>query len=303
MNSQIVFDQTRNKFNAIVDGTVIARSRSREYCQRKIDEMTGTNLFATVHELPIEAKKPDVRFTIGQRFGFVKDMITMMARGDQASCIVVGEGGLGKSHTVIKALNDAGMTDITTVDDEYDDYSNGDCYRVCKGYATAKAIFKTLYENRNGIVVFDDLDAALKNPESVAILKAALDSTSERRIITWRSDTRDEEVPHFFEYRGKVIFITNIPYASLDQAILSRSMVADLSMTTEQKIERMGDIIQEEEFMPEYDMEYKEDALCFISRHQDTAKELTLRTLLQVVRIRRDSPNNWEDLAEFVICR
>jgi hypothetical protein len=243
------------------------------------------------------------RFSINERFGFVSDMVTMLSLGDQASVIVTGPGGLGKSFTVTQALRQSGLTDVSLTEDfEVGETLSKNSYRVIKGYSTPKGLYRTLYENRNGVIVFDDCDSVLKDPVSLNLLKGALDSYS-RRIISWRADLRDDDLPTTFEFKGRVIFISNLSSNQIDQAIITRSMAVDLSMTPQQKIERMKFILDSDEFMPEYPRAMKHDALNLIDSLRDTVKELSLRTLIQVTKIRKANPNgNWKSLAEYTIC-
>lgn len=243
------------------------------------------------------------RFSINQRFGFVTDMVNMVAQGDQASVIICGPGGLGKSHTVVQALKSKGFSDITLAED----YEQGQrinarkSYTVVKGYSTAKGLFRTLYENKDGVLVFDDCDSVLKDPVSVSLLKSALDSYS-RRVISWRADFKDDELPNTFLFNGRVVFISNMNSQSMDQAIITRSLCVDLSMTTEQKVERMSHLLKDAGFMPEYELAHKQDAMQLIATVQDTVKELSLRTLIQCTKIRRANSRNWAELAEYAIC-
>lgn len=245
----------------------------------------------------------DSRFSINQRFGFVADMVQMLVKGDQASVVVSGPGGLGKSHTVTKALNDAGLRDITLLDEiaAGGRIDTSKSYRVLKGYSTPKGLYRTLFENREGVIVFDDCDSVLKDPVSLNLLKGALDSYS-RRVISWRADMRDEELPQQFEFKGRVVFISNLSSDSIDQAIITRSMAVDLSMTSKQKVERMHYIVSLPEFMPEYGTTEKRDALSLIDKMQDSVKELSLRTLIQTTKIRKSAGAKWRDLAEYTIC-
>ncbi len=250
----------------------------------------------------VMAKAVESRFSINQRFEFVGDMVLMLAKGDQASVVVSGPGGLGKSHTVVAALEASGLTDVTVLD-EFEVGSVLDTaksYRVIKGYSTPKGLYRTLYENKDGVVVFDDCDSVLKDPVSLNLLKAALDSY-DRRIISWRADMRDEELPQSFEFKGRVVFISNLPSEALDQAIISRSMAVDLSMTAEQKIQRMQFLLDQPDFMPEYAKSFKQDALNLIDSLRDSVKELSLRTLIQVTKIRKSAGAKWKDLAEYTI--
>ena len=239
------------------------------------------------------------RFSINQRFGFVTDMVNMVAQGDQASVIICGPGGLGKSHTVMTALKERGFADITLSEDEASNSKKS--YTVVKGYSTAKGLYRALFENRDGVLVFDDCDSVLKDPVSVSLLKSALDSYS-RRIITWRADFKDDELPNSFLFKGRVVFISNMSSQAMDQAIITRSLCVDLSMTTEQKVERMQHLIGNDDFMPEYDVRHKQEAMQLIATVQDKVKELSLRTLIQCTKIRKANTRNWAELAEYAIC-
>ena len=281
------------KFAAVINGKTVKRT-NRRALERLIRN--------AVADATPTAADTSSRFSINQRFGFVTDMVTMLARGDQASVVVSGPGGLGKSHTVVASLNAAGFRDLTTLDEiGIGDNVPPNSYRVIKGYSTPKGLYRVLYENRNGVVVFDDCDSVLKDPVSLNLLKAALDSYS-RRIISWRADIRDEDLPNVFEFKGRVVFISNLASHSLDQAIISRSLAVDLSMTPAQKIDRMRFLLDQPDFMPEYDKAHKVDAMDLIARLVDTVKELSLRTLIQVTKIRKSAGANWQDLAEYAIC-
>jgi len=113
---------------------------------------------------------------------------------------------------------------------------------------------------------------------------------------------KDDELPQSFEFKGRVVFISNLSSDSIDQAIITRSMAVDLSMTTEQKVERMRYLVDQSEFMPEYSKQEKSDALDLIDNVQDDVKELSLRTLIQTTKIRKSAGANWKDLAEYTIC-
>jgi hypothetical protein len=281
------------KYVAVINGKTVKRSSKAhmDYVIRKAQ--SESNSVAPVAES---------RFSINQRFGFVSDMVTMLANGAQASVVVTGPGGLGKSFTVSQTLTALGFKDVSVLDD----FAVGTVlktaktFRVIKGYSTPKGLYRTLYENKDGVIVFDDCDSVLKDPTSLNLLKGALDSYS-RRIISWRADIKDEDLPTSFEFKGRVVFISNLSASNIDQAILTRSLAVDLSMTTKQKVERMRHLLSTGEFMPEFDKVVKSDAMDLIEKHQDTVKELSLRTLIQVTKIRQGAGKNWSDLAEYAI--
>jgi hypothetical protein len=160
-------------------------------------------------------------------------------------------------------------------------------------------LYRSLFENNNSIIVFDDCDSVLKDPVALNILKGALDSYG-KRIISWNADMRDEDLPRSFEFTGRVIFISNMTQDGIDQAIRSRSMMIDLTMTADQKLDRMSFIATSPEFMPEYDADVKADALALIKEIKDECKEISLRTLIAVCKIRA-SNKDYKDLATYML--
>jgi len=292
--SQVEF--VNGKYVAYINGKKVTRSK-REHMDYVLRKAGVSAPVATATEQVKESK-----FTINQRFGFVSDMVKMLAKGEQASVVVSGPGGLGKSHTVYKSLSEAGFNDLSSLDElEVGDKVPANSFRVIKGYSTPKGLYRVLFENRNSVVVFDDCDSVLKDPVSLNLLKAALDSYS-RRVISWRADMKDEDLPNAFIFTGRVVFISNLSSGSLDQAIISRSMAVDLTMTQQQKVERMRFLLTQDEFMPEYSTEHKNDAMDLIADVCDSVKDLSLRTLIQVTKIRKAAGDNWRDLAEYTIC-
>jgi hypothetical protein len=156
-------------------------------------------------------------------------------------------------------------------------------YKIIKGYSTPKALYATLYENRNKLVIFDDCDSVLRDPASLNILKGALDSY-DRRTISWLSKGFiDDGLPSSFDFEGQVIFISNLSADKIDQAVKSRSICIDLSMSVDDKIERMQSILKD--ILPEFDMGIKKAALEFLDEHKYEAKELNMRTLQKVTKV------------------
>jgi hypothetical protein len=269
-----------------------------EYHYKKI---TGAKLaFAQIVGTTALEPKSD-KFGINKRFEFVEQLVTMVATGVQPSAIITGEGGLGKTYTVTKTLEKNGYSDIS----DLAEFQVGSIlnmrksFRMVKGYSTPKGLYRTLFENNKGIIVFDDCDSILKDPVALNILKSALDSYG-KRIISWNADFKDEDLPRSFNFEGRVIFISNLDDGKIDQAIRSRSMMIDLTMTTDQKIERMATIAASDEFLPEYEKSIVTDALSLIKEIKEEVKEISLRTLISVSKVRA-SNKEWKDLATYML--
>jgi hypothetical protein len=297
MKTLISFDSASGKFVGSVDGKVVVRSKYESAVKSRLAEMSGT-----IVEAQKAFEEKSERFDINTRFGFVEKLVTMVASGVQPSAVVTGEGGLGKTYTVTKTLEANGYKDISDLADfEVGSLINSrKCFTFVKGYSTAKGLYRTLFENNKSIIVFDDCDAVLKDPVALNILKGALDSYG-KRIISWNADMRDDDLPKSFNFEGRVIFISNMSQDKIDQAIRSRSMMIDLSMTTNQKIDRMEHISKSEEFLPEYDKSVKADALALIRAIKDDCKEISLRTLIAVAKVRASNPTDYKDLATYML--
>ena len=227
-------------------------------------------------------------FTINQRFRFLEKFTNMVLDGETVSAIVTGEGGLGKSHTIMGALEKRGWIEGTQ-------------YVVVKGYATPKALYGTLWEHRDKTIIFDDCDSVLKDAVSLNLLKGALDSYDKRTISWLQKGFIDDKLPNSFEFQGNIIFISNMSSDKLDQAVKSRSMTIDLSMTLKDKIERMNYILPS--VMPSYPMDMKQTALDFMAQHADIAKEFNMRTLQKIIKITHaygDNPE-WKDAAKYLL--
>ena len=296
VKSSISFDSATSKFVGTLNGKIVVRSKYESAVVAKLAEMSGSVAEA---EQVVAAKNE--KYDINTRFAFVEKLVTMVATGVQPSAVITGEGGLGKTYTVTKTLKAHGLQDISDLADfQVGTVLNArKCFVFVKGYSTAKGLYRTLFENQKGTIVFDDCDAVLKDPVALMLLKGALDSYG-KRVISWNADMKDDDLPRSFEFSGRVIFISNMAQDKIDQAIRSRSMMIDLSMTLNQKIDRMEHIAMSDEFLPEYDMSVKKDALNLIREIKDECKEISLRTLISVAKIRA-SNKDWKDLAAYML--
>ena len=223
-------------------------------------------------------------FTINQKFNFLDSLTTMVVNNTTPSIIVVGQGGLGKTHSVTKTIQDNSL-------EEKD-------YMFIKGYSTARGLYNTLYDNNGKLIIFDDCDSVLDDRVAINILKSALDSY-ETRTISWSARMNKNDVyPQSFNFTGRIIFISNKDKAKIDGAILSRSLTVDLSMTPDEKIQRMEYILPN--ILPDYKLDVKKDALKFLSKNKQS-DNLNLRTLIMISKIRHSYEDSWENLATYMI--
>lgn len=230
-------------------------------------------------------------FDINRRFEFLEKCVRFVATSTPTSLIITGDGGLGKSYTVFEQLKNCGME--KDVD-----------YVVVKGYSTPKSVYRALYDNRDRIIVFDDCDSVLNNDTSVNLLKASLDS-SDVRTVSWLTERgggeSEDSMPTRFDFMGKVIFISNWKENKIPQPLRSRALCVDVSMTPDQKLERMSRIAAD--IKPDLDMTIKTEVIEFLRTLKDYISDLNMRTFLKVCDIRVAEPNDWRDLAEYIVTR
>ena len=223
-------------------------------------------------------------FTINQRFEFLGNLTQMVIGGVTPSLIIVGEGGLGKTHSVTQTIK---ANDVEE-----------DCYIFLKGYSTARGLYNTLYDNNGKLIIFDDCDSVLEDKVAINILKSALDSY-ERRTISWMAKmNKSDEYPQQFDFTGRIIFISNKSKEKIDEAIRTRSLTVDLTMTPDDKIERMGSILNS--ILPEYSIEVKKQALDFLKTVKDDVS-LNMRMLIMVTKMASTYPSNWRDMAKYMV--
>jgi len=223
-------------------------------------------------------------FNINERFEFLQDLTSMVVNEVTASLIVTGEGGLGKTHTVNSTIENCELQPTEWVS--------------FKGYSTPRGLYNTLFDNNGKLIIFDDCDSVLEDKVALNILKSALDSYETRQISWMAKMNRNDEYPQQFNFTGRIIFISNKDKSKIDGAILSRSLVVDLSMTPDEKIQRMNYIL--EDILPEFDMSTKTDALQFLADNREQTN-LNIRSLIMISKIRQTFPETWENLAKYMI--
>ena len=246
---------------------------------------------------------------IATRFDILHDMTKAVIAGDVRAMIVTGPPGVGKSYGVEKELDKASMMDSIA--------GRPIKYEVVKGAMTALGLYATLYRHAdaNHVLVFDDCDSVLMDELSLNILKAALDS-GKKRVLHWNADSnklRSEGIPDKFEFKGGVIFITNVKFENVRsrklqdhlEALQSRCHYLDLTLDTmRDKFLRIKQIVATGELFKDYDLskEMEGEVIAFMDTVKDKLREVSLRMALKIADLTKVSPN-WKQLAENTVMR
>lgn len=277
----IRFNSEKQRFEGIINGKVVVRGRET-YVKDVLTKRYNYVENASVADTNVKKEY----FSVDERFQFIEQFVGLVARKVIPSFIVTGDGGLGKTHTVVNTLKKLGKKELTIGEWEGD-------FVVVKGYSTAKGLYRTLWENNGKIIIFDDADSTFKDPIGANILKAALES-SDKRVISWNAEFSDrEELPNRFEFTGRVIFISNLTLAKFPQALISRSMKVDLTLNMEEKIDRIAHVFNE----IKEDSGLKAEVLAFIKKNASQFTDLNVRSALSVIKLAKSVGQNWERIA------
>jgi len=141
------------------------------------------------------------------------------------SIVVSGPGGVGKTYEIFDEMEKRGVE-----------------YTLVKGYSSPRALFNTLRDHSEEVVIFDDCDSIWEDANALNILKSALETNRKgKRTVTWNLAEENEE----FEFHGKIIFVSNKDfYASRSKmkhiiAVLTRVFFIQFTFDQEQMMRRI----------------------------------------------------------------
>lgn len=248
---------------------------------------------------------------IATRFAILDEMTQAAINSDIRAMIVSGPPGVGKSFGVETQLEKATL---------FDKLSNKKVrFEIVKGAMTPLGLYAQLYKfsDPKNVLVFDDCDSAFADELALNILKAALDSGKRRRIF-WNSDSsmlRREGIPDNFEFKGSVIFITNLNFENVKskkiadhlEALQSRCHYLDLTINSERdkmlrirqvhrdvSKDQVGGLFAEYEFSGDE----SDQILDFMWTNKNRLREISLRMALKIADLVKISPTNWRVLTE-----
>ena len=259
--------------------------------------------------LPEETDE-EVIARIADRFEILEEMTSASIDGKVRGMIVVGPPGVGKSYGVIKQLEKAHLFEQVA--------GKSPRYEIIKGAMTPIGLYIALYNNSdpNRVMVFDDCDSILMEDLSLNLLKAALDSGRKRKLC-WNADShalRANGIPDNFDFKGSVIFITNVQFDNIRSkklqdhlaALQSRCHYLDLTMNSmRDRILRIRQIHNTGElFTPYHFTDGEGDTIVeYMVENKDRLREVSLRMAIKIADLFKVSPKNWQRLAESTVMK
>ena len=265
--------------------------------------------------VPTQAMEPDInilqqtdqeiQLDIDETFEILGEMTDAVVSNIVKGLVVSGPSGIGKSHTVEARLHRALAMKQAIQGRNYYECIHGDMSGIC--------LYEKLWEFRNEgqVLVFDDCDSVLYDEDSLNVLKAALDSRK-TRTIHWGSQNRNlikNDIPNSFEYRGGIIFITNLKFDQVRSpriqnhlaAIMSRCHYMDLGINTvREKLLHISNVVDKHNLIGNYGFSQaqQQEILDFVKHNVNRLHELSLRTVTKVADLRAAMPARWQKVAE-----
>lgn len=209
-------------------------------------------------------------------FEDIEDLLSVVAKRQWRTLVVCGMGGIGKTYHItegprsLKAL-------LGPAGDKWEYHSGTK--------AAPFAFYRTLFQERDKIIVFDEADSLLKNPDIVMMLKPILDTSGDNMAaymsgtenMVGKSDKEirayceeidaeiaggasigmgknDVKLPSKFFFEGGMIFISNMRANQIEGAIMSRSIFIDVYLAQQDVMKRIKSIAlaKYKSFGPEY---------------------------------------------------
>jgi len=232
-----------------------------------------------------------------QMYSEVVSFIKQIIYGKSPAFIICGPPGMSKTYILKRTFYFEGI-------------KPGSQYKIEKGSGLGiKDVYSMLYYNRKKILVLDDFDTPLQNPEMVNMLKAITDSY-DRRIL---SMPREKDLSHAdsggaspaapskFEFKGKLIIITNLTRNKIDGALISRCPVYEMKFNSVQIIKSLNELMQ---FInPSVSIEIKQEVFDYIMElyKKDPKIEVNFRSFKNSIDARIGNPMYWKQMVNHIV--
>lgn len=279
---------------------------------RKIMEQRQNKV--VVDHKVVQETDEEIATRINKRFSIMRRMVDGTIDQTIRSMIVSGAAGVGKTY------------DIDSILRKYEKSGQLKHYDLIKGAVSPPGLYVALFHAKDGgVIVVDDSDNIFDDEQSFNILKGALDS-SDVRTISWRKNSswiysdikgdgivdEDGRYPDRFDFKGSIIFITNLNFEEKIKqnskmsihfsALMSRSLYLDLTLhSNREKLIRIKDVffnsIAKKEQLNDVDAN---EIYEYLIANSDRMMELSLRTIKHVAGLRKLG-DDWKEIVEVTL--
>lgn len=220
--------------------------------------------------------------SLEDKFQMIDYYIRMLLNTDSKKLlIIVGDPGIGKTKTVRDSL-----------------LANKGSWKVAGGSGAVKnaeALHITMFQHKDDVLLLDDVDSLLRgsNKDIISMLKALGDPGKSEITFISPKFTDRTSTPRTFYFKGRMIIISNLPANKIDSAIRSRAFFVEITMTEEEKIERIKQNLTN--FLIDVAMQIKEEVLELLAKFGQFLN-IDFRGFETAIRIRMSNAPNWQAL-------
>lgn len=264
---------------------------------------TKETYFKSAQEEELENSKDVERTPYLETLDHLEGLVQAVIKGSFNALFVAGKGGTGKTQTVERVLEANGLSD-------------GDGYFKNTGSASAAGVYTLLYHHRDEIILFDDSDGALADVDARNLIKAATDTKKHRKMVwnkrssfifdpeTVGDDAYEDDMtmaPKYFDFKGRIIFISNLPLNKLDPdgALRTRAFVINVDPTDDEMFEHMERILFDIKLEGGMTLT-KAERLNVLSVVKTSKRkgDTSLRKLVRALNLAASQAPGWERLVE-----
>lgn len=311
LSNDEIADMVRKKFAGA--NTTAASVSSIKSRARKDGTLERVQLEAIAEELEEEDLLPDdtedeetdeeILARIQERFEAADRMAISIMKGVLPAMVESGPAGLGKSFGIELALEKRKK--------EAEEAGFEFKYDYISGAISPVGLYISAWNHREkgNVIVMDDCDSVFADEDSLNILKAMLDS-SDRRMLSWRKKSRwleDLGIDDNFEFKGSVIFLTNLDFERKIQsgkaygvhfkAIMDRCLYLHLTIRTIRDFMiRIKHVVYTERMLEKYGFteQQTDELMAYVWENRKRFYHLSLRLIHQIALLQIADPEHWK---------
>jgi len=264
-NQQVFLEKFSNLFSEAYKQKELTKQVKEQTDKEKV--VREQEIEKEEHDLITEWKNQTIEDIEIKEFDIAEHLILLTAKNFSYATIIVGEGGIGKTYCCVNTIKK---------------HTKDFIYK--SGYTTPLSLYKFLYDNKDKLIILDDIEGIFKDGVALAILKGCLWDTDGKRLVFYDSTSSKLNAPNCFEFKGRLIILCNrIPNPDdlHIKAVMSRTIHYQLDFTYNQKIAIIQQILKHKK---EVTKKQKEKIMKIIKKNTNVATdELNIRTMEKLI--------------------
>lgn len=273
-------------------------------------------------------------------YGHLSQLVTMACKGTLRSLLIYGGPGTGKTYTIMKTIAAEGMVpgkDYVKISGKaspvsiyqtmfmfreggmilFDDcdsmWGNEDATNILKAALDTSPVREISWNGKNTLNVSKMSDEKRQALYKQIDKQLAADAGDADADLPSEEDEDAEEAgvkvkrggpirfPSMFEFKGRVVFISNLKKEEFDSAIMSRSAKICMDLTPEEILKRMRTVL------PtlggdDVSIDKKEELLDHLVKMHGEGEldQVTMREFVKGMLVLRSGVPNWRDLITYM---